>query len=195
VPGGGSGYEEGVRLLLQFGADPNEKGYGARNALAEGAWYPRIVELLLEKGANPNAGLVDTGLNPLVGAANAKRVESLRLMLAHGGHARWVRGDGEIVLHSVLISPDAECCRELLAHGADPCGRCRYSKETPLHIVAKHQFDREGPERVKVLDLLLDAGASLRARDGTGLTPGQVARQSRKASREVLEWFSRHKAA
>jgi ankyrin repeat protein len=153
------------------------------------------VELLLEKGANPNAMSVSNSLNPLVRAVNAKEVESLRLMLAHGGDASRVDHDGENVLHTVLISPDAECCRELLRHGANPCGQSRYRKATPMHVVAKHEFGREGPERVKVLDLLLDAGASLQAKDRTGLTPGQVARQSPKASEEVLEWFAQHEAA
>jgi ankyrin repeat protein len=115
-------------------------------------------------------------------------------MLADGGDASRVGGDGKDVLHIVLISPDAECCRDLIAHGADPCGQGAYSKETPMHAVAKYEFGSEGHERMQVLDLLLDAGASLQAKDRTGLTPGQVARQSRKASDEVLEWFSRHEA-
>jgi ankyrin repeat protein len=191
-----SGYEGGVQLLLQFGADPNQEGDDGKNALAGGARYPGIVELLLERGANPNAGFVGTGLSPMVWAAVFKKVESLRLMLAHGGDASLVRCDGRNVLHSVLMMfPDAECCRELISHGADPCGQGGYSKETPMHIVAKHDLDIDGPERVKVLDLLLDAGASLQAKDWMGLTPGEVARQSGRASQEVLEWFSRHEAA
>jgi hypothetical protein len=44
---------------------------------------------------------------------------------------------------------------------------------------------------MKVLDLLLKAGASLLAKDRRGVTLGEMARQLTvgRASKEVLEWF------
>jgi ankyrin repeat protein len=191
-----SGYEDGVRLLLQLGADPNREGCYTRNALAVGARYPAIVTMLFEKGANPNAGDAGSCYNPLACAARAESVELLRLMLAHGGDASRVDRRGQNVLHQALIYTSAECCRELLAHGADPCGRGgRFDNETPMHVVAKFGSLDDGPERVKILDLLLESGASLLVRDWGGATPGDRARQrtyGRAASKEVLEWFAHH---
>jgi ankyrin repeat protein len=159
--------------------------------------------LLLEKGANPNAGRAAGLYNPLVCAALAKNVESLRLLIARGGDARRVDesggdagpayGDGS-VLHAALVSTNAECCRELLAHGADPCRQGSFfDGGTPMHVVVRCAWDHDdGPERVKILDLLLEAGASLLAVDGRGRTPGQLARRNEGAPKEVREWFVQH---
>jgi hypothetical protein len=189
-----SGYEEGVRLLLQFGADPNKEGCNRMSALAVGARYPGIVTLLLGKGAKPNAGRASSCNNPLACAALAKNIESLRLMFAYDGDASRVDSLGGNVLHVALEETSAECCRELLARGADPCGRAWGSDETPMHVVARHAFWDDGPERVKILDLLLEAGAWPLANDRWGATPGDTARQCiiGRAPNEVLEWFARH---
>jgi ankyrin repeat protein len=185
-----SGHEDVVRLLLQFGASPTCERWDEINPLAEGAAHPRIVALLLEKGANPNDGWAD-GF-PLVCAAHSRSIESLRLLLAHGGDARQKDVYGDNVLHWALDSTNAECCRELLTHGADPCGCNKWEYETPMHVVARRACDYDdGPERVKILDLLLDAGASMLAIDEDDCTPGQTARRC-GASKEVLEWFARH---
>jgi hypothetical protein len=186
------GYEDGVRLLLRFGADPNKEGWLGMTALAEGARHPAIVALLLEKGANPNPGRADSLFNPLVSAARVKSIESLRLMLAHGGDATRVDRYGGNVLHAALEDTSAECCRELLAHGADVSSRGN-DDETPLHVAVREAYRRDGPERVKILDLLLDAGASLLITNRKGLTPGQVAHKYQRTSREVLRWFYQHR--
>jgi ankyrin repeat protein len=186
-----SGYEDGVRLLLRFGANPNRR-LNRTNALSEGAAYPRIVALLLEKGANPNGGWAGDYSNPLVCAARAKNIESLRLLLSYGGDARRVDQSGDSVLHAALESTNAECCRELLVHGADPCGQSGFLvRETPMHVAAKYAREYDGPERVKILDLLFEAGASVLAVDARGCTPGQRARLNRRTSKDVLEWFAR----
>jgi ankyrin repeat protein len=188
----GLGREDGVRLLLEFGADPEgKKKWDDPSALTEGAKYPGIVALLLEYGANPNASVARCSLNPLVCAARARSVESLRLMLASGGDATRVDRDGN-VLHASLKCTDAACCRELLAHGADPCGQGGFFHDTPMHVVAINAGRSNGPECMKILDLLLEAGASVLAVNGQGLTPGQVARRGQETSKEVLEWFAQH---
>jgi hypothetical protein len=189
----GVGHEDGVRLLLHFGADPN-KSWDGLSALGAGAQYPRIVALLLDEGANPNERSLIDMYNPLASAAKAKSIESLRLMLARGGDASLVDEYGSNVLHAALTSTTAECCRELLSHGADPCGLGGiHRRETPMHVVAVSAgWPHDGPERVKILELLREAGASVLAVDQDGLTPGQRAREGRRTSKEVLDWFSRH---
>jgi ankyrin repeat protein len=158
--------------------------------MAAGAAYPAIVKLLLEKGADPNAFRPGSLDGPLVAAARAKNLDSLRLMLAHGGNAGREE-DGWSVLHRALQGTTAECCRELLAHGADPCVQHPYYG-TPMHMVVSCVMGKDGPECVKILELLLGAGASLQAEDGRGLTPGRLARLTEGVSKEVLEWFSPH---
>jgi ankyrin repeat protein len=192
-----SGHEDGVRLLRQFGADPNKEGSRGMSALAKGAEYPRIVRLLLEKGANPNAGNRDGWYGPLSSAALAGSIESLQLLLARCGDANRVNAWGESVLHSAVFNSNAECCRELLVHGADPCGEedGSFLRDTPMHIIARYPFGHEhGMERAKILDVLLEAGASLLAVNVDGFTPGQLALRSQGTSEAVREWFSRHEA-
>jgi ankyrin repeat protein len=187
-----SGQADGVRLLLQFGANPNKEGRFRMTALWEGSGYPRIVALLLRKGADPNAGSMFSCDHPLICAARAKSIESMRLMLVHGGDASRVDFDGRNVLHHALRNTSAECCRELLAHGADACGHGGlFVRETPMRVVAGHAGSPDGPERVKILDLLLEAGASVLAVDEFGFTAGQLVRRC-EASKEVLEWFAQH---
>jgi ankyrin repeat protein len=112
-------------------------------------------------------------------------------MLAHGGDASRVDEHGWNVLHLGMLSTNAECCQELLVHGADPCG-LGDDKRTPMHVAARWAHGDDGAERAKVLDLLFEAGASVLAVDG-GLTPGEAAR-GHGASKEVREWFSQHEA-
>jgi ankyrin repeat protein len=164
-----------------------------------GAECPKIVALLLEKGADPNACDASDQYNPLACAAKRKSIESLRLMLAHGGSASRVDRGGGNVLHAALdgtirLGTDAKCCRELLAHGADPCGHSGFFGEMPMHVVARNASPSDGAECVKSLNLLFVAGASVLAVNRAGLTPGQVARQDQQTSKDVLEWFSQHEA-
>jgi ankyrin repeat protein len=159
-----------------------------------GADYPRIVALLLENGANPNLGRAGGVYNPLACAARARNIESLQLMFAYGGDASRVDADGGNVLHAALRNTNAECCRELLTHGADPCGKGGDDYGTPMHVAAKFACVDDGPERVKILDLLLEAGASPLAVNTEWETPGELARQ-RGAPKDVLDWFSQHEKA
>jgi hypothetical protein len=64
-----------------------------------------------------------------------------------------------------------------------------------MHVVAKNAERSNAPECVEILDLLLEAGASVLAVNGDGLTPGQIARLNEQTSKDVREWFSRHEAA
>jgi ankyrin repeat protein len=91
-----SGHEDGVRLLLQFGADPNkEQGAERSSALAVAVRHPAIVALLLEKGADVNGTRADGCWNPLEWAGRIKDIESMRLLLDFGADPsraeRWPR--------------------------------------------------------------------------------------------------------
>jgi len=115
-------------------------------AAFHGHW--RLCQFLLENGADPNHPLPDTG---------------------------------EVPLHAALCKPDSPkydpVVRVLLAHGADPnratrpgietggfMRDCRTRGETPLHRAAA--FGTE-----QAIRLLLEAGATIDARDAHGDTP------------------------
>jgi hypothetical protein len=56
----------------------------------------------------------------------------------------------------------------------------------PMRIAARFAVIDDGPERAKTLDLLREAGVSVKAVDGDGFTPGQVARRNELTSKEEL---------
>jgi len=137
-----------IRQLLAYGATLDELGpnLDLNGAAFHGHW--RLVEFLLERGADPNHPLPDTGETPL--------------------HAALCTDDR--VAHDPVLSV-------LLSRGADPDrtttpgaptggfmrdARCR--GETPLHRAAAF-----GTERT--IELLLQAGADVQAKDANGDSP------------------------
>ena len=137
-----------MRLLLANGESIASLGdnLDLNGAAFHGHW--RLCEFLIEQGADVNAPLPDTGETPLHAALCTPR------RLTH-----------DLVL------------RVLLSHGADPnrattpgvetggfMRDCRTKGETPLHRAAA--FGTED-----TLQLLLDAGASVSAKDAHGDSP------------------------
>lgn len=136
-----------LRFLLAHGESLDSLG---PNALSEAAFHGhwRLCELLLEQGADVNLPLDDTGETPL--------------------HAALCTADR--AAHDLVL-------KVLLANGADPnrttkasvetqafMRDCRTKGETPLHRAAA--FGTE-----ETVQMLLDAGANLEARDANGETP------------------------
>ena len=136
-----------IRFLLAHGESLDSLGDLALNAAAfHGHW--RLCEFLVEHGADVNAALPDTGETPL--------------------HAALCTADR--VAHDLVL-------RVLLAHGADPnratkpgvetggfMRDARTKGETPLHRAAA--FGSE-----ETIQLLLDRGAAIDAKDMNGDTP------------------------
>jgi len=136
-----------IRMLLAHGESLESLSPTALNEAAfHGHW--KLCEFLLEHGADANLPLADTGETPL---------------------------------HAALCTPDRTAhdlvLKVLLANGADPnrvtkpgvetggfMRDCRTKGETPLHRAAA--FGTE-----ETIQLLLDAGADLQARDASGDTP------------------------
>ena len=137
-----------IRHLLEHGESLASLGdnHGLNGAAFHGHW--RLCQFLLEQGADPSRSLPDTGETPL---------------------------------HAVLANDDRVrydlAMEVLLAHGADPnratrphvetsafMRDCRTRGETPLHRAAAF-----GSERT--IQLLLDAGATVDAKDAYGDSP------------------------
>jgi ankyrin repeat protein len=137
-----------MRVLLANGASLEALGdnLDLNGACFHGHW--RLVSFLIEHGADVNHPLPDTGETPL--------------------HAAVSQGDR--IRYNLVL-------RVLFAHGANPNARtkpsietgsfmrdCRTKAETPLHRAAAF-----GDE--EAIQLMLDAGASLEAKDMNGDTP------------------------
>jgi uncharacterized protein len=137
-----------IRFLLLNGEslDPLGNNFGLNGTVFHGHW--RLCQFLIEQGADVNLALPDSGESPLHHAlCTSERT----------GHDRVLR---------VLLSNGANpnCFSK---PGAEPGGfmrDCRTRAETPLHRAAA--FGTE-----ETIQILLDAGAKIDAKDMGGDTP------------------------
>jgi ankyrin repeat protein len=155
-------------MLLARGADPkavDEAGDGPLGNAA-GAADVEILKALLAAGASvnerSNRGGSLRGLTPLMRAAGANSLESVRLLLAHGSDVNAVSNEARAV----------------------KAGLQEHGRLTSLLLAVEHG----NPEMIQ---LLLDKGASLEARDSRGFTALMLAvtdeRQDVRAIRPLLD--------
>ncbi len=143
---------EGMKTLLEHGADSRAKGAGNRTTLDLALALessPAALELLCKGGADPNQVGPDgrTAINVLLASRDLERAG---VLLRHGGKA-------EAALYNAVVEGDRELFRFLLEQGVEPA---RGSKD-PVLVAAV----REG--QVGLVEDLLQSGA-LEARDLAG---------------------------
>jgi ankyrin repeat protein len=174
--------ESVTRLLLDRGADVNAKTQlGATPLLvaASANGTEAVVSRLLEKGAEPDAA-DNRGVTPLIAAAGVGNTAVAQQLLEHGANANaYAPGEGQKTatpLMGAAHNGDAELTRLLLSRKPDVNalspdndgivrhGPVVFGTLTALHLATA----AASPTVVK---LLLDAGASVNARDARGLTP------------------------
>ena len=163
-----------VEVLLRYGAKV-EYGPQDEQPIAV-ATHPKIIDLLLRAGAHVNKPSGSAGNTPLHRSASKADVEAVRHLIARGAKVNAVNPFGTTPLHtacrtpSLLLQEDGvqrakQTIRVLIAAGArvtvaDMRGN------TPLHLAARNAYlDAED------LQLLIEKGASLEARDAWGRTP------------------------
>lgn len=171
-----------VKLLLAHGADVNAKTQFDATPLvvaASATGSERVVKLFLDKGADPNAP-ERRGVTPLIAAAGVGNTVAAKLLLERGADpAAYAAGVGQKTVTPLLGAAhngDVELTRLLLARKPDldtkspdndgivKNGPVAFGSLTALHLATA----APSPDVVK---MLLDAGASVDARDARGTTP------------------------
>ena len=154
------GHEAVVRLLLELGADKQERAL----IVAAESGHKAIVQLLLEKIANINAKDLD-GETSLMKAAKREHEALIQLLLKQGADATIRDRDGETALMKAAEWSNEAVTQLLLEKGADVHSVSK-SGETALMKAAK--CFSENPEATT--RLLLEKGADINAADKLGAT-------------------------
>jgi len=114
------------------------------------------VKHLLSRGISPNA--VDAeGTPALMAAALYAGADSVQVLLDRGANPNATNVAGATALMWAI--PDVAKVKLLLAHGADVNARSGNLQRTPLLVAASY------PGTVEILQLLLDKGADIHAKD------------------------------
>jgi ankyrin repeat protein len=157
-----------VRALLAEKVDvnaPDAQGTPALHAAV------RLDDLELARtllGAGADAALANRhGVTPLVLAIGNGNPEMMRLLLDAGADAKAVDPAGEPMLLLAARVGVADAVQLLLDRGAAVDAVDTAYKQTPLMVAVREN-------RLTVVTLLLDGGASVRARTRTGQTPNWV---------------------
>lgn len=168
-----AGYDNVVLRFLQSGAAIEAKTPYGETALylATERGHIATMELLLRRAANIESRTI-CGETPLLCAARGGNNQAVNLLLDHGANM-----DGPSVDKSTSISAitgaiyegSSRTMRLLLERGADPNFRdIEAYGGTLLHMVSRNQ---PGGSQIWSINLLLEFGADLEARDEEGKTP------------------------
>jgi len=142
-----------VKLLLEFGADPN-----ARDATGATALTTAILE---RAEASVVSALLATGTKPdFLTALTMERYSEAEAMLRDDPSRIGPDGDDTIALHVCVSKQNIAAIRWLLAHGIDVNARRRMwdLNHTALHMTIESGF-------IEIARLLLEAGADPNIRD------------------------------
>jgi ankyrin repeat protein len=178
-----SGDERSTRLLLEAGAEPSPRSSQFWACLtplhvAILRKHPSVARLLLEQGADPDAHQVGEGRywpTPLHVALRFGSPEDVALVLDHGADPN--AGEqapgafGTSGLAWAVFAGDEAAVRRLIDAGLD--------LKHPNHREALHAAAMSG--NVPIARLLIENGANVVARDGSGDTPLMLAERHRKS--------------
>ncbi len=164
------GYADVARLLLDRGADPNERRAVGWFPLLGAAWqnHAEVARLLLDHGANVNL-ISEDGWTALLAASRNGCNDVARLLLDRKVNVNAATGDGNtaLLLASAGGNANVELVQMLLDKGADVNARDKGGK-TALEDAASGGHSA-------VVGLLLAKGADAGVKDDDDVTPLQRA--------------------
>lgn len=156
-------------------------------ALAEAAGKGKVkkVEELVRSGVDVDARGTQ-GATPLFWAM--KNYKGFKKLLELGADPNVVYGDGGTIMHWAVEATDGRILQAALSHGGNPnIVKPGEVAEIPVRKTPIFEALKHGPDRI---DILLDAGAKIDARDGFGNTPVMMA-ASRPRFEVVLHLLER----
>uniref|UniRef100_A0A7N0V7E4 Potassium channel n=2 Tax=Kalanchoe fedtschenkoi TaxID=63787 RepID=A0A7N0V7E4_KALFE len=168
-----------LKHLVEAGADPKMTDYDGRSPLhiAASKGFEDILVFLLQQGVDVNTS-DNFGNTPLLQAVKCGHDHIISLLVKAGGSL--TMDDAGSCLCEAVAKRDIAFLKRVLACGVNPNSK-NYDGRTPLHIAA-------GEGLHPIVRVLLDAGASVLAKDRWGNTPLDEARVGGdKTLRKLLE--------
>lgn len=157
------GHRDAIKLLFDYGANIEAVGKDSDTPLLWAAKYGHrdAIKLLLDYGANIE--VVDkVGSTPFYRAVKYENFDVAKTLLEAGASIK--SKDDDILLRAVQSSNPLDLCKLLLEKGANVEGAKGFYKRTPLFWACVE-------EKLDVIQLLLQYGADVDARDKSGETP------------------------
>jgi ankyrin repeat protein len=153
-----------VRSLLSAHPDVNISSEDGSTALLWAAHWNdlQMATLLVKAGADANKAN-DFKMTPLAQACTNASAEFVDLLLKAGANPNTPIGTGETPLMTCARTGSADAVRMLLVHGADANAREPNQNQTALMWAAAQRH-------AKVLQILAEAGADLKAHTKSGFT-------------------------
>jgi len=182
-----NGHEDIAKFLMDNGASVTSADGLLYNAVSNG--QRDLVELLIKKGADINSEA--WGDAPSLYAVWSRRADIrrytdvLELLLAHGANPNAKDQWDWSLLHYTTFYGYAEMTKLLLNKGANPNTTENDTGRMPLHMSAK-QGHRA------IVELLIDRGAAVNARDWDGSTAYSLAKE--KGHKEIVELLRKNRA-
>ena len=156
--------EDGVKLLLAHGADPNitdKYGDTMLRKLTAGHYKNiRVIEALIASGA-------DINIKNLMGFApiHDANAEVTKLLIAKGADVNTKSNDGRTPIHWACSNTDINLATVLLENGANI--EAPFRGTTPL-LMALDRYGGGYTVNIKFVRLLLKYGANINAKDSRG---------------------------